>query len=142
MQNRVMRMTEQEKREKVVEGLECCLAVTKCGTCPYNTGNDSWCGNNNQLLDDALALLKEQEARVMTPEEVIALPDYAVVWLEDNDKSDVISGIVNYVWKNHLCSFTVIDMREVHADIASYGTDWRCWTAYPTYKQREAVKWE
>ena len=46
---------------KVIKGLECCLAVTKCGTCPYNTGNDSWCGNNNQLLEDALALLKAME---------------------------------------------------------------------------------
>ena len=48
-------------REKVVKGLECCLSVTKCGTCPYNTGHDLWCGNTDQLLDDALALLKAQE---------------------------------------------------------------------------------
>ncbi len=130
-----------EMKDKVINGLECCAheEIGDCDNCPYN-GNTPHC--DIAMMRDTIALLKAQEPRVMTPEEVIALPDYAVVWLEDNDKSDVISGIVNYVWKNHLCSFTVIDMREVHADIASYGTDWRCWTAYPTYKQREAVKWE
>jgi len=140
MQNRVMRMTDQEKREKVIKGLEACLEGLS-EICPYKD-SDAPGGCKDELMYDALTLLKAQEPRVMTPEEVIALPDYTVVWLEDNDKSDVISGIVNYVWKNHLCSFTVIDMREVHADIASYGTDWRCWTACPTHDQMKAAKWE
>ena len=48
-------------RDKVIKGIECCLAVTKCGECPYNSGKDLWCGNNDQLLTDALELLKAQE---------------------------------------------------------------------------------
>lgn len=48
-------------RDEVIRGLECCLAVTKCGMCPYNTEDDLWCGNNNLLLEDALVLLKAQE---------------------------------------------------------------------------------
>lgn len=106
------------------------------GTCETN-----WSLMCRDVANRLEELLAAQEPRVMTPEEVIALPDYTVVWLEDNDKSDVISGIVNYVWKNHLCSFTVIDMREVHADIASYGTDWRCWTSRPDQATREATPW-
>lgn len=131
---------EMNEQEKVIRGLECCAheEIGDCDNCPYSE-NTPHC--DIAMMRDAIALLKAQEPRVMTPEEVIALPDYAVVWLEDNDKSDVISGIVNYVWKNHLCSFTVIDMREVHADIASYGADWRCWTAEPTREQMEAVPW-
>lgn len=49
------------ERDKVINGLECCLSVTKCGTCPYNTGHDSWCGNTDKLLEDALAMVKAQE---------------------------------------------------------------------------------
>ena len=49
------------ENEKVVKGLECCLAATKCDICPYNDGNELWCGNNIALLEDALALLKAQE---------------------------------------------------------------------------------
>lgn len=55
-------MDREINREKVIKGLECCLAVTKCGMCPYNIENNLWCGNNNQLLEDALVLLKAQEA--------------------------------------------------------------------------------
>lgn len=52
-----MRMAD---REKVIKGLECCLAVTKCRQCPYYSGNDPWCGITT-LLEDALELLKAQE---------------------------------------------------------------------------------
>ena len=51
-------------REKVIKGLECCLAVTKCGICPYNDEKELWCGNNNTLLEDALELLKKDEKRI------------------------------------------------------------------------------
>lgn len=53
-------MTEQEKREKVIKGLECCkIPFTKCynGGCPYFE-ND---GCKARLKSDALALLKAQE---------------------------------------------------------------------------------
>ena len=50
-----------EKREKVIEGLKNCGKIGKrevypCEECPYYT-----CGCSNQLCRDALALLKEQE---------------------------------------------------------------------------------
>lgn len=54
-------MTEQEKREKVIRGLECCVLRNpedrpRCNECPY----DGAC--LNRLKHDALALLKAQEA--------------------------------------------------------------------------------
>lgn len=57
-------------REKVIKGLECCLAVKNAGTqtcfdCPYreldgkeNVSCEDW------LMDDALALLKEQQETI------------------------------------------------------------------------------
>ena len=60
----------QEKREKVIKGLECCLPMTirngfgDCGECPYDRkitleGGVTECCH--ELMLDALALLKEQE---------------------------------------------------------------------------------
>lgn len=52
-------MTEQEKRENVIKGLECCGYSTfmdKCQECPYD-GEDCF----KRLKADALALLKAQE---------------------------------------------------------------------------------
>lgn len=53
-------MTEQEKLENVIKGLECCkIPFTKCynSGCPYFE-ND---GCKARLKSDALALLKEQK---------------------------------------------------------------------------------
>lgn len=50
-------MTEQEKREKVIKGLEWCLLETGCNGCPYR--ND--CDDGTNMEKDALALLKAQE---------------------------------------------------------------------------------
>ena len=50
-------MTHQEKREKVIRGLEICANDSDCSECPYNgIGN---CYDINKR--DALALLKGQE---------------------------------------------------------------------------------
>ena len=58
-------MTEQEKLEKVIKGLECCAAMSgdECKECPYSKeclDTDLPYGMPH-LAADALALLKEQE---------------------------------------------------------------------------------
>lgn len=56
-------MTEQEKREKVIRGLECCIAYDYlCNDCPYadDGGAEDGC-YSDELKTDALALLKAQE---------------------------------------------------------------------------------
>ena len=56
-------MTEQERREKVIKGLECCGAYDyKCNVCPYQDdggAEDGCC--SDELKTNALALLKAQE---------------------------------------------------------------------------------
>ena len=50
-------------REKVIKGLETCRTRVHCKECPYaydKRANDSYC--EAVLHNDALALLKEQEA--------------------------------------------------------------------------------
>ena len=62
-------MTEQEKREKVIKGLECCLGKGQkrgmCEDCPYNTGRMKC--NLGDMHVDAIALLKALD---VTPEEL------------------------------------------------------------------------
>lgn len=46
-------------REKVIRGLECCYSLFVCPECPYyGTGEEC---DRDQLMLDALALLREQE---------------------------------------------------------------------------------
>ena len=58
-------MTDQEKREKVIKGLKCCLAdpnsYDACGdnNCPYY-GEDDCSG---MLREEAIAMIEEQDAR-------------------------------------------------------------------------------
>ena len=56
-----------DKREKVIKGLECCLAskYPPCGECGYDGDmnyNDAW-SCRLSLMADALALLKAQEQK-------------------------------------------------------------------------------
>lgn len=52
-------------REKVIKGLETCSQKTVlyvCGQCPYNNDDDDTYDCTQALAEDALNLLKEQEA--------------------------------------------------------------------------------
>lgn len=129
------------KREKVIRGLELC-AGTDCIGCPYR--GVSPC--QNKLASDALALLREQEPRVMTLEEVISVKDKTDVWLDELDCVVVAATISNWVEsKNHVVTFfygiehTASGERDYMNN--NYNRTWRCWTARPTEEQRKAAKW-
>jgi hypothetical protein len=73
-----MRMIDQEK---VIKGLEICTAdipiengIHKddmCQKCPYHNKKYAHCFEKNKLMQDALALLKEQEAAYQGAEELL-----------------------------------------------------------------------
>lgn len=142
--------------EKVIKGLECCTAELGtnqhrsdfCAVCPYKDKHlGAWyCFHKNELMRDALALLKAQEPRVMTLDEVVTAKPGTVVWLEDFDKPDVISGLLKRLFiYTKVIDFLIVEEEvnnEVTADLEVYGSGWRCWTSHPTDEQREAVKWE
>ena len=127
------------EREKVIRGLEACardVGIMHCRECPYN---GILC--ITPLLRDALALLKDQEARVMTLEELCSSPpDYMYLetyngWLEcviqDIGESSASYGTFVYGF----------DMSFVKS-WKSYGKDWRCWTDRPTYEQMKEAPWQ
>lgn len=148
-------MTDAEKREKVIRGLESCvydIRLMQCVNCPYHT-DKSRCLTT--LMRDALALLKEQEARVMDAEEVARLTEeiYQWLWIEE---------IQNITWNLH-CLRAFVHSKHPdtkHPDTGEfyilangyrdivmlegdeYGKTWRCWTSRPTEEQRKAVMWD
>lgn len=132
-------MNDQEKREKVIKGLELCgyqEGMPQCDSCPYD-GKQCW----KRLKTDALALLKAQEPRVMTLEE-IRLANGGDVWLE---LSGNIAEDVLFAATIDGCGTKGVHTRYEALDYKMYGVKpygWRCWTSRPTDKQREAVKWE
>lgn len=138
-------------REKVIRGLEChaTKGFVACQDCPYYPDeliyedDDDMEGTicEEKLAADALALLKEQEARVMTENEAECdCPDCVYFetrtgWLEcaikDEGESDRYFGVFVYGCNEWF-------MRSYE----EYGKTWRCWTSRPTPEQMRETKWE
>lgn len=131
-------MPEQDMREKVIKGLECCSRTTaepNCEECPYNK-NKMDC--DNDMMHDAIALLKAQEPRVMTLEEALGGDE---CWIEARDGgcgycdccADMGDTVLIYRVK---CAKPVITSCRL------YGKTWRCWTSRPDEKRREETPWK
>lgn len=138
-------------REKVILGLEAhCVTwdegklgdcITNPDMCPYRRGDKAGC--TAALAADALALLKEQEARVLTVEEIRS-GAAEVVWLEDADKPNVIPGIRFKLMNEGEDEAVAIHVMDgfIGPRLAVYGKMWRAWTSRPTEEQRKAVPWD
>lgn len=123
-------MTEQEKREKVIKGLECIISSGNagmrddCANCIYPGGGDCLA----PALRDALALLKAQEARLVTEAdfENVDAYGYLPVWVEYKDDSEVICDCIT---------------KTAITDTDS-GNYYRYWTSCPTQAERDVTSWE
>lgn len=127
--------------EKVIKGLECCADSCRYG-CPYND-IDQDC--QTVLCMDAIALLKAQEPRVMTREE---LEDWdAAVFFEVFETNMYYALIENIELTAGMDGeYVLVNVvpGEHHRHIwggEHYGSIWRCWTSKPTKEQREATPW-
>lgn len=137
-------------REKVIKGLECC---TNGGDCQNQC--DEWPDNGcvKALMRSALSLLKAQEPRVMTLEEVagcVALERETPIYMEfgylATHAGQVIGLIPKYMYfddENGL-SWNVCEGpdqgKKDGVALCEYNDIWRCWTSRPTDEQRKAVK--
>ncbi|MBQ6960842.1 MAG: hypothetical protein IJP78_07705 [Clostridia bacterium] len=134
--------------QKTIKGLRCHSEPKFgpdeyfCETCPYD---EATCGLD--VPNDALSLLKAQEPRVMTLDEVLA-HDYkdGPLWLETID--NVITCGFAYCYKYYV-QFSIPVMeneyllkRDTWNRTDTYNKIWRCWTSRPTDEQREATPWE
>lgn len=131
--------------EKVIKGLKMhktgiCNVLTASGKeyCPY------WENNDNcmlELLNDALSLLKAQEPRVMTMEELSELPIDTPVFCEENNDEcgwNVFYGIDE---EKDVC-FCGFKASADYYSLEEYGESWRCWTSRPADSERKNTPWE
>lgn len=126
--------------EKVIYSIERCICHVPdaCRDCAYDAGHPyNECVE--LLLRDALALLKAQEPRVMTSEEVQRAEEGTVVWFEQHTpEQDYLQPMVSTgdgcVGNNYL---------GVNLQYVKDGTrEYRFWTSRPTDEQRKAAKWD
>ena len=156
-----------DKREKVIKGLECCSIGLYCPDeeCPYEKDKEEKQKNCIALLArDALELLKAQEARVMTLDEVKEIGRFefdntdrskeTVVWFEKRNGNSFNGRLapsrIEYCYHpeygdDEYCDSVTqyVSGSEVTSRLhcGVYGKYWRCWTQRPTDEQREKVKW-
>ena len=98
-----------------------------------------------EILYGAAELLKAQEPRVMTLEEILS-SDGAVWILDRDDKGCEIHIAFPLRKRGELDPAIEFRSREPdmleHRLIRDYLLGWCCWTSRPTDKQREATPWE
>lgn len=117
-------------REKVIKGLE---AIKETLADMRDWQGVTW-------VDDALALLKAQEPRVLTWEELVERKPF-VLWVEDHATGArlfrlvYIDGIYRDIAYDYILDFC--DMNRIE-----YGKTYRLWTEKPTEAQMEAVAWD
>ena len=140
-----------QTREQVIEGLNGIHAVD------WGMGNDACYLNSigikqlQTLLNDATALLRSQEPRVMTLDEAQSIRDCGtLVWLEtsggyEGTRYKAIPAIVSDNTHGILPEDAMHFYNTAGRAWNSYNRDicgWRLWTAEPTDEQREATPWE
>ena len=142
-------------REKVIRGMECMVQISGkgCKECKYTKECDgsiaTMYAGTVQMTIDALSLLKAQEPRVMTLEELDAIyqtkerhiwPFNTPPWLWMTVNPDVRQTRGFWIcWRDIMYSLendSPFYVRE------NYGKVWKIWTAEPTDEQIKAVPWE
>lgn len=135
--------------EKVINGLETVFMHLLKMTEVCSDGDLTYYRELLERTDDALALLKAQEPRVMSLEEAqAALHTERVVWTECEEKNgDKLLYVGLHM--NGTDYFTMQDdsvMEETDLDDGMgaelYGKKYRLWTSQPTDEQREATPWQ
>lgn len=132
-------MTNMKKLEKVVDSLDLCLEVL-CNLCPYQN-SDAPGGCKDELMYDAMILLKERIPKVMTLKELTSLEENTPVYIEQYDGLhgwDVYIGVE--IDTNDIMTEPSWDETE-HWIRSEYGDTWRCWTSQPTEDQMIKEPW-
>lgn len=91
------------------------------------------------MVTDAIALLKEQEARVIDISEIYTAKNLDL-WIEHKSEN-IVHPIMLIETEMTNKSQTVFFYPMLAKPIKTYGKTWRCWTARPTDAQRKAAKW-
>ncbi len=140
-------------REKAIRGLETCVQCRSskdCDGCPYEGERTYAVPCGHVLMADALALLKEQEPRVMTWGKVLEFielpnegfsektPCYVEVYEPDPNKIKWVDAETLHGWMR---SCKMLERRRLlYNRVGHHG--WRLWTSRPSPEQMRETKWE
>lgn len=116
-------MTEHDKVVRVIAGLEW---IEK-----------SHIGVESKIAVEALALIRPKGAQIITVDEIKALEDGSVVWVEFSDGRLLPMLVEDGCLHRWLYSWRICDDVFYDEDYKA-----RAWTSRPTDAQREATKWE
>lgn len=134
-------------REKTIKGLEAHATASGCmKNCPYWGIETLNC--SRELATDALALLKAQQPRVLTLEELWQMEHKPVYLQYENSRLRIAEHVI--LLKAKRCYVpclgeSYIFMREHKVRdtywACDYNVTWRCWSARPTDEEREGTPW-
>ena len=130
--------------DKVLRALECLASLSQDRTCsgckyfrPFTDDPDTgWC-DRQKAMQDAVALLKKQEARVLTKDEIIYWEGYVWGDYKKGKEMDVM-----YIHRGIEMSRQKGPWATKKLNWDEYGKTWRYWSVQPTDEQRKAVKWD
>ena len=135
----------QEKRDKVIKGLECCTSIPNeygdCMSLNCLYKGPSCC---NDVMRDALALLKAQEPRVFNVGDFFGEEFGYLEYRTDRpgfsnfDPSPVLIGDIDD--ENVTVIFRSASVQKLPLD--RMNKNWRIWSDYPTHELLRTVKWE
>jgi hypothetical protein len=142
-----MGVTDAEKREKVIRGLECCITCDpdgsrECKKCPYRRKGITNEPCFNALHADVLALLREQEPRVIDLSEI---SPNIYVWVEDRDDGTLFplkGGVIDPDGDDYFRFDENIEKDFVYYPTGTFGKYWRVWNLQPTPEQMRDTPWE
>lgn len=127
--------------EKTILGLRYCSANV-CSIdddkCPYYDDDDPmYC--IQELSRDALELLQKQKAQIMTPEEVEAVRQQDLVWIEIRRTDALYPAIRD--GNDFVGNGDYFILGEI-TDCDDYLRWYRFWSARPSEERRHATPWE
>ena len=139
--------------EKVIKGLEHCVYWEKtrdCTSCQYYPYRDGHDGCANQMKKDAIVLLKEQEPKVLTLEEVEERMNTnddcdSIFYAEVRTLTRTSFGVFQLLFDNSEAYYIAVLLGSSFPAWyrkERYGYSWRCWNLKPNSEQRKAVPWD
>lgn len=123
-------MTEQEKLDKAINGLEQFIADFK----PFCGNKADW-----QCVYDALDMLKAQKPHVLDLKELL-IKHTAYVEV-NNPEQPVLQCTFSWPGGEGISVYPIGCSYGPYLRYTDYLKTWRCWTSHPTDEQREATPW-
>lgn len=94
-----------------------------------------------ELAEQILALLKVQEPRLMTLEEVRDEAEYMYLEKHSETGSDLYGCAIRGDWDGYGIELLMGEYDTARERWSEYGKRWRCWTSRPSDEQRRNTPW-